>query len=343
MAPAAATGGRELADEIRGRLDGRELSREELDGARLATSPGPQRLDRPLTDLHGVGAKIAAAAARIGLRTLGDLIEHYPHDYGDRSSADRDRRAPAGRAGDGRRRGPDGPPAADPAPEPHDRRGDRRRRLRPDERHLVQPGVARRSAQAGRPDAAQRPARSQRLPARRLRDPRRGGDRRRGRRPDPRPAGAAGRASTRPGIVPIHPSGEGLRTQKIREWVWVGAPAGRRTRSSRCRPRCAARRGLPGRRRRPDRDPLPALDREAAARRPPPARLRGALPPPGRAPDPPRRAPRTRSTATPPRRAGRTGRGLGRAAFRSSRPPTSSPRSTRSTPTSARAGRCSGC
>src|SRR5688572_18110293 len=42
--------------------------------APLACLHRPSRLDRPLTDLTGVGEKLAAATTRIGLRTLGDLI-----------------------------------------------------------------------------------------------------------------------------------------------------------------------------------------------------------------------------------------------------------------------------
>jgi len=64
---------------------GGELTREELAAAPLASMPRPAHLRRPLTDLPGVGPKIAAAASRIGLDDLADLIEHYPHDHGDRS------------------------------------------------------------------------------------------------------------------------------------------------------------------------------------------------------------------------------------------------------------------
>ena len=91
------------------------------------------------------------------------------------------------------------------------------------------------------------------------------------------------------GIVPIHPSGEGLRVQKIREWVWAAlrlAPDALEPLPERgARPASA-----PGRRRCPRRDPFPDLT-EAAAPRPPATRLRGALPPPGRAPGAPWRAP----------------------------------------------------
>ena len=89
MSSAAATGSGtpDGSSEATIALGGGPVSRDDLLAARLLSAPRPARLDRPLTDLRGVGPKLAAAAERIGLRTLGDLIEHYPHDYGDRSSA----------------------------------------------------------------------------------------------------------------------------------------------------------------------------------------------------------------------------------------------------------------
>ena len=36
-----------------------------------------------MTDLEGVGPKLAQIAARIGVRTLGDLLEHLPFDHRD--------------------------------------------------------------------------------------------------------------------------------------------------------------------------------------------------------------------------------------------------------------------
>ena len=46
-------------------------------------SPRPSLLERPITDLEGVGPKLAQVAARIGVRTLGDLLEHLPFDHRD--------------------------------------------------------------------------------------------------------------------------------------------------------------------------------------------------------------------------------------------------------------------
>src|SRR3954468_12303204 len=45
--------------------------------------PQPRLLERPVTDLEGVGPKLASVAARIGIRTLGDLLEHLPFDHRD--------------------------------------------------------------------------------------------------------------------------------------------------------------------------------------------------------------------------------------------------------------------
>src|SRR4051794_3668337 len=46
-------------------------------------TPRPGLLERPLTDLEGVGPKLAQVTAKLGLRTLGDLLEHLPFDHRD--------------------------------------------------------------------------------------------------------------------------------------------------------------------------------------------------------------------------------------------------------------------
>ena len=43
----------------------------------------PRELGDPLTTLPGVGPALAREAAKIGLRTLGDLLFHFPHRYED--------------------------------------------------------------------------------------------------------------------------------------------------------------------------------------------------------------------------------------------------------------------
>ena len=215
-------------------------------GVRLATSPDPAKLERPLTDLRGVGPKLAAAAARIGLHTFADLIEHYPHDYGDRSSATE---IAVLRIGE----------QATVVAEV------RTARLRPTRRrnlNIVEATVADGSASmkvtwfnqawladrlkpgvrlllSGRLDGGGfRPDAYEILAAH---SPESGGS-------DPirdQPGPPSGLHTT--GIVPIHPSGEGLRVQKIREWVW-SALAQARDVSSRFRPRsgpAGATRGRP--------------------------------------------------------------------------------------------------
>ncbi len=47
--------------------------------------PRPSNLALPLTVLHGIGPRFAAAARDAGLETLGDLLLHVPHSYRDRS------------------------------------------------------------------------------------------------------------------------------------------------------------------------------------------------------------------------------------------------------------------
>ncbi len=219
MASGAATEDRELAIEGRA-LDGRPLSRKELDGVRLATVPRPERLRRPLTDLRGVGDKLAAAAARIGLQTMGDLIEHFPHDYGDRSSPTEIAELRLG----------------EQATVVVEVRTARLQRTRRRNFTIVEATVADASGpmsvtwfnQAWLADRLKPGARM--LLSGRLD--------RKGFRPDayeilgPESAGAGGVDPIRDrpgppaglhttGLVPIHPSGEGLRTQKIREWVWI--------------------------------------------------------------------------------------------------------------------------
>ena len=95
-----------------------------------ALAPRPSRLDAPITALRGAGPQLAAAAAELGIETLGDLLLHVPHSYRDRSRAPPAVGARDRRAGDGRGRGPLGAPAADPPARPDDRRGDGGGRVR---------------------------------------------------------------------------------------------------------------------------------------------------------------------------------------------------------------------
>ncbi|HEY5052871.1 MAG TPA: hypothetical protein VII45_05620, partial [Solirubrobacterales bacterium] len=46
--------------------------------------PRPSALDRPLSNLDGVGPKLSEVAAEAGLRTVGDLLLHVPHSHRNR-------------------------------------------------------------------------------------------------------------------------------------------------------------------------------------------------------------------------------------------------------------------
>ncbi|HZM03887.1 MAG TPA: hypothetical protein VFC44_12820, partial [Candidatus Saccharimonadales bacterium] len=62
-------------------------------------SNGPHALQRPLTELRGVGAERAAQLERLELRTVQDLLLHRPRRYEDRRHfqriADMDMQKPA--------------------------------------------------------------------------------------------------------------------------------------------------------------------------------------------------------------------------------------------------------
>jgi ATP-dependent DNA helicase RecG len=200
---------------------GGAVDREALLAAPLAPRTPHTRLARPLTDLRGVGAKLAASAARIGLATMGDLIEHYPHDWIDRSEISTVSTLAPGR------------PATLLVEVRKSRlRPTRRRNLRiveatvADESGTVEvvwfnqawlaeklrPGV--RLLLSGRLDG-----RSFRPDAFEIVDGAAGGGEE---RPSPlRDGPDPPRGLHTTGIVPVHPSGEGLRVQRIREWVWA--------------------------------------------------------------------------------------------------------------------------
>ena len=65
---------------------GEVLERGRLLETPLKTMPRPSILDAPITELRGAGPKLAAAAAEMGISSLGDLLRHLPHGYRDRAS-----------------------------------------------------------------------------------------------------------------------------------------------------------------------------------------------------------------------------------------------------------------
>lgn len=200
---------------------GDEIERDELLAAPLRTIPHPKRLDAPLSSLKGIGDKSAADAARIGIRTLGDLIDNAPHTYTD---------------------------AARPTPIAELRIGERATiivevksaRVRPTRRRglrIVEAGVADESGslsvswfnQAWLAERMQPGTRMQivgRLDGRGFKpeaqeflgkaDAKAQGG---GRDPVRDAPGPPSGLHTE-GIVPIHPAGEGVRVQRLREWTW---------------------------------------------------------------------------------------------------------------------------
>src|SRR5688500_553134 len=82
-----ASGAAEAPEAPRALGTGEPLDRALLLGAPLRSVPRPSLLGASLDSIRGIGPKLAEAAERIGLLTLGDLVEHFPHSYRDRASA----------------------------------------------------------------------------------------------------------------------------------------------------------------------------------------------------------------------------------------------------------------
>ena len=168
---------------------------DELSCGRGPRCPRPSRLADAAA--RSTPAPAAKGAERLGLHTVGDLLEHLPRD---RREARTIAELGAGRGGDGRRRGAldpsrPGPPARDEAA----RRGDRRRRDRDHEGDVLQPAVARAQVPPGdAADAAGQVPGPQPLPGAVPRaDRRAGGARRATSPPTRRPRGSRRRRSSR--------------------------------------------------------------------------------------------------------------------------------------------------
>jgi ATP-dependent DNA helicase RecG len=183
------------------------LDRERLIAAPLRSLPRPAVLEAPLTKLRGAGPKLAAAAAELGIEDLGDLLRHLPRGY-------RDQAAPVGlgelKLGE----------EATVLVEVRSARTrpTRRRRLTILEAKVADDTGAATAVWFNRAWLAERLTPGTRLLARGKLEKRGftvsehelldGGP---GRAP-------AGLHTT--GIVPVHPASEGLRAQRIREWVF---------------------------------------------------------------------------------------------------------------------------
>ena len=73
------------AEPPRGFGSGAPQERSALRAAALRARPRASRLAAALTTLRGVGPKLAAAAAELGIESVGDLLWHLPHSYRDRT------------------------------------------------------------------------------------------------------------------------------------------------------------------------------------------------------------------------------------------------------------------
>ncbi|MBA2522250.1 MAG: ATP-dependent DNA helicase RecG [Solirubrobacterales bacterium] len=217
--PRAAAG--ESGREAVVRFGGAPASRSELLAAPLRCLHRPGRLGLSLKSMRGVGTKLAAAAARIELHALGDLIDNVPHSYGDvaevteiaelrigeratvlvevRSARTRPTRRRNLRIVEAVVADVSGPLSVT-----WFNQGWLAERLRPGARLLL---TGRLDKKGFRPDAQE------------FIDAASGDEREGGRDPvRDAPGPPAGLHTT--GIVPVHPCGEGLRVPRLREWTW---------------------------------------------------------------------------------------------------------------------------
>jgi ATP-dependent DNA helicase RecG len=191
---------------------GEVLEPADLLDAPLRTTPRPSILDAPITKLKGAGPKLSAAAAEMGIESLGDLLRHVPHSY-------RDRANPVG-LGD-LRLGEEATVEVEVAGVKL--RPTRRRRLTILEADVFDSSGKVKAVWFNRAWLADRLQPGTRLLLR-------GKLEKRGFNVSEHEflenAGeSAGLHTT--GIVPVHPASEKLRPQRIREWVWQATPLAR--------------------------------------------------------------------------------------------------------------------
>ena len=204
------------------------LDADALRSARLRTLPRPSRHGAPLSELRGVGPKLAAAASRIGIETLGDMVRHVPRDYRDAAK-------------------PTAVNALIPGEETTVACVVRSAKLRPTRRRgltLVEAIVADESGQMkavwfNQPWLAEKLVADTPLLIRGILDNRSfrvagyefpqlgdGGEadlRRSGCTSLPR-AGQPPAGIHTTGVIAVHPAGEGVRPQQLREWAWRSLP-----------------------------------------------------------------------------------------------------------------------
>ena len=192
---------------------GEVLGSAELLDAPLKTTPRPSILDAPITKLRGAGPKLSAAAAEMGIETIGDLLRHVPHSY-------RDRANPVG-LGD-LRLGEEATVEVEVAGAKL--RPTRRRRLTILEADVFDASGKAKAVWFNRAWLADRLQPGARLLLRGKLE-KRGFNVAEHEFLDSTSGGPAGLHTT--GIVPVHPASERLRPQRIREWVWQAAPLAR--------------------------------------------------------------------------------------------------------------------
>jgi ATP-dependent DNA helicase RecG len=210
----------ELPEPPRALGSGAAAVRTELAAVELRAAPRARRLERPLTDLPGVGPKLASAAAAIGVETLGDLIERVPHAHRDRAAA-----TPIAEL----RLGEEATIVAE-VRTAGKLRPTRRRNLRIVEATVADPSGPVRASWFNQAWLAERlqpgtllllsgrlDARGFRVSAHELLGAD-GGEEEPPEAPRRRRAPPEGLHTL--GLVPTHPAGEGIRPQKLREWAW---------------------------------------------------------------------------------------------------------------------------
>ncbi len=193
---------------------GEPLDRGRLLAAPLRSAPKPAILEAPVTKLRGAGPKLSAAAAEIGIGSLGDLLRHLPHSY-------RDRADPVG-IGELK--------LGEEATIEVEVRGSklrptRRRRLTILEAEIVDETGGAKAVWFNRAWLADRLQPGTRLLLRGKLE-KRGFTVAEHELLESRASGAPAGLHTL-GIVPVHPASERLRPQRIREWVWQAVGAAR--------------------------------------------------------------------------------------------------------------------
>ena len=190
---------------------GGQQDREGLGSVALRSAPRPSMLDAPLTTLRGAGPRLAAAAADLGIATVGEMLTHVPRSYRDLASP-----RPLSELGIGEQ-----------ATVEVEVRSVRLRRTRRRGLVIVEATVADESGPAkavwfNQPWLAERLQAGTRLLAHGKLD-------RSGFRVEAHEFadvdGPTGIHTT--GLVPVHPASEGLRAQRLREWAWQAMPLAR--------------------------------------------------------------------------------------------------------------------